>query len=223
MKNADWVRATARVRRRPGVHGYVRFYGPASFTDSVRLIQKAVDLGINFSTRRTCTASATMKCWWDKPCGALRGRVIVASKFGPDAARGWGALGRKRPAGIRNRRLRHELESALGLDVIDLYYQHRVDPAVPIEGNRGRHGGTRTGGQRCAFWDCRRPGAQHHSPRPRRAPHCRLQSEYSLWTRDPEGEILKNLPGAGHRLRRLQPLGPRPAHRPIPLARPIHG
>ena len=92
----------------------------------------------------------------------------------------------------------------LGIDHIDLYYQHRVDPKVPIEETVGamaelvRQGKVRYLGLcEAAPATIRRAHAVH--------PISALQTEYSLWSRDPEDELIPTVPGIGHRLRRVQP------------------
>ena len=97
----------------------------------------------------------------------------------------------------------------LGVDHIDLYYQHRVDPTVPIEETVGAMAELVAGGQGPPPRPVR--GGRRHDP-PRRTPCTRsraLQTEYSLWTRDLEDEILPTRARARHRLRRLLPARPR--------------
>ena len=96
----------------------------------------------------------------------------------------------------------------LGVDVIDLYYQHRVDPKTPIEETVGAMAELVKAGK------VRHLGLSEAAPATiRRAakvhPIAALQTEYSLWSREPEDEILPTVPRAGHRLRGLQPAGPR--------------
>ena len=96
----------------------------------------------------------------------------------------------------------------LGVDHIDLYYQHRVDPTVPIEETVGAMAELVEAGK------VRHLGLSEASPETIRRAHAvhpitALQTEYSLWTRDPEDEILPTVPRARHRLRRLQPARPR--------------
>ena len=78
----------------------------------------------------------------------------------------------------------------LGVEHIDLYYQHRVDPKTPIEETVGRHGGTGEGRQGTLSRPCRKPGEQTLRRAVKVHPIAALQTEYSLWTRDPEEEIL---------------------------------
>ena len=94
------------------------------------------------------------------------------------------------------------------MDVIDLYYQHRVDPKTPIEETVGAMAELVKAGK------VRHLGLSEASPATiRRAakvhPIAALQTEYSLWSREPEDEILADRAGTGHRVRRLQPARPR--------------
>ena len=100
----------------------------------------------------------------------------------------------------------------LGVDHIDLYYQHRVDQTVPIEETVGAMAELVEAGK------VRHLGLSEASPETIRRAHAvhpitALQTEYSLWTRDPEDEILPTRARARHRLRRLQPARPRLPHR----------
>ena len=100
----------------------------------------------------------------------------------------------------------------LGVEVIDLYYQHRVDPNTPIEETVGAMAALVKAGK------VRYLGLSEAAPATiRRAvqvhPIAALQTEYSLWTRDPEQEILPTVRELGIRVRRVQPAGTRLSHR----------
>jgi hypothetical protein len=94
----------------------------------------------------------------------------------------------------------------LGVDHIDLYYQHRVDPTRPDRGDGRRDGRARRGGQG-ALPRPLRGLARDDPPRARRAPDHALQTEYSLWTRDPEDEILPTVRELGIGFVAYSPLG----------------
>ena len=101
----------------------------------------------------------------------------------------------------------------LGVDVIDLYYQHRVDPKVPIEDTVGRDGRAGGRGQGRATSGCRRPAPTSLRRAHAVHPIAALQSEWSLWTRDIERRGAGDGPRARHRHRAVQPAGPRLPHR----------
>lgn len=188
-----------------GCMGMSEFYGPSDEKESIAVIHRALDLGINFLD----TADAYGPFKNEELVGrALRGHrheVVLATKFGilrsaDPAFRGVNG----RPEYVRAacdaslRRLR--------VDVIDLYYQHRVDPAVPIEETVGamsrlvEQGKVRfLGLSEAAPQTLRRAHAVH--------PIAALQSEYSLWTRDPEEEVLPTCRELGIGFVAYSPLG----------------
>ncbi|WAL68783.1 aldo/keto reductase [Amycolatopsis cynarae] len=173
--------------------------------ESIRTIHRALDLGVTFLD----TAEVYGPYANEELVGrALRGRrdqVVVATKFGmiSHTGRGQGELDSS-PANIRL-----AVEGSLrrlGTDHIDLYYQHRVDPGTPIEDTVGalaelvRQGKIRHLGLSEAWVSTiRRAHAVH--------PISALQSEYSLWTRDPEDEVLPLLRELGIGFVPYSPLG----------------
>ena len=144
-------------------------------------------------------AGATRSCWPPSSAscatadGSLRG-VNGRPEYVRAAVRGQPAAPRRRP--------------------IDLYYQHRVDPDDADRGHRRRHGRAGAAGQGPLSSACPRPRPTRSAAPHAVHPIAALQTEYSLWSRDPEDEILPTVPRAGHRLRRLQPARPRLPHRP---------
>src|SRR5881275_1841028 len=177
----------------------------SSDAESIRTIQRAVELGVTlFDTAEVYGPYAN-----EELVGrALKGRrdsVVVATKFGfvSHAGGGPGVLDSS-PANIRNA-VEGSLER-LGTDHIDLYYQHRVDPDTPIEDTVGAlaelvaEGKVRYIGLSEAGPDTiRRAHAVH--------PIAALQTEYSLWTRDPEAELLPLLRELGIGFVPYSPLG----------------
>ncbi|GAA2176500.1 aldo/keto reductase [Agrococcus versicolor] len=134
----------------------------------------------------------------------IRDRVVLATKFGWDIVDGRSVGVDSRPETIR-RVVDASLER-LGVDSIDLLYQHRVDPDVPIEDVAGTVGELVAAGKvrhlglsEAGAATIRRAHAEH--------PVTALQSEYSLWTRDPEAEILPTLAELGIGLVPFSPLG----------------
>lgn len=179
-------------------------YGPATDRgDAITLIRTAVDRGVTFFD----TAEAYGPFVNEELVGAalapVRDRVVIATKFGFQDGNAQSGLD------SRPERIRAVAEASLkrlGTDVIDLFYQHRVDPAVPIEDVAGtvrdliqqgkvRHFGLSEAG----VASIRRA----HAVQPVTA----LQSEYSLWWREPEAEILPTLEELGIGFVPFSPLG----------------
>jgi aryl-alcohol dehydrogenase-like predicted oxidoreductase len=171
-----------------GCMGMSEFYAGRDEAESVATLHRALDLGIDFLDTADVYGPYTNE---ELVGRAIRGRrqdVVLATKFGnvrgPDGS--WAGVSGK-PDYVRqccDASLRR-----LGVDVIDLYYQHRVDRTVPIEDTVGamaelvRAGKVRhLGLSEAAPATIRRAHAVH--------PITALQTEYSLWTRDPEEEIL---------------------------------
>jgi aryl-alcohol dehydrogenase-like predicted oxidoreductase len=185
--------------------GMSEFYGTPDEQESLATIDRALELGINFLD----TADAYGPFKNEELVGrAVRGRrdqVVLATKFGnqrlPDGT--WG------PVNGRPEYVRQACEASLkrlGVEVIDLYYQHRVDPSVPIEDTVGamadlvRQGKVRSLGlSEAAPATIRRAHAVH--------PITALQTEYSLWSREPEDEILPTVRALGIGFVAYSPLG----------------
>ena len=163
---------------------------------AVALIHRALDLGVNFLDTAEIYGDSEVKVG-KALAGRRRQDVVLATKFG---------VGKDAPDG-RPDSMRRSLEQSLrrlGVDTIDLYYQHRMDPTVPIEETVGaladqvRAGKIRyIGLSEAAPATIRRAHAVH--------PITALQTEYSLWSRDPEDQHPPHRARARHRLRRLQP------------------
>jgi aryl-alcohol dehydrogenase-like predicted oxidoreductase len=172
-----------------GCMGMSEFYGPSDEAESVATINRALDLGMNFLDTADMYGSGQNEELVGRTIRGRRDEVVLATKFGnvrdPDDPTRRSISGQ--PAYVRaacDASLRR-----LGVEQIDLYYQHRVDPSVPIEDTVGamaelvRAGKVRFLGLSEAGIDTiRRAHAVH--------PISALQSEYSLWTRDPEDGTL---------------------------------
>jgi aryl-alcohol dehydrogenase-like predicted oxidoreductase len=188
-----------------GCMGMSEFYGPHDEAESVAVIQKAIDLGVTFLD----TADIYGIGHNEELVGrALRGRreqVVLATKFGNVR----GQDGSFQGVNGKPQYVRSACDASLrrlGTDVIDLYYQHRVDPNTPIEDTVGalaelvREGKVRfVGLSEAGSQTIRRAHAVH--------PISALQTEYSLWTRDPEDEILPTIRELGIGFVAYSPLG----------------
>jgi aryl-alcohol dehydrogenase-like predicted oxidoreductase len=183
-------------------------YGPAADkADMIALIRSAVERGVTFFDTAEVYGPFTNEELVGEALAPFKGQVVIATKFGfkldPSGGPKWIGLD-SRPDHIK------EVADAslrrLGVDAIDLFYQHRVDPDVPIEDVAGavkdliqagkvRHFGLSEAGARTI--------RRAHAVQPVTA----LQSEYSLWTRQPEVEILPTLEELGIGFVPFSPLG----------------
>src|SRR5436309_12683282 len=171
-----------------GCMGMSEFYSPKDDVESTATIHRALDLGITLVD----TADMYGPFKNERLVGAAvrhrRDQVILATKFGQKRAEDGKHLGIDGTPAYLLSACDASL-TRLGVDVIDLYYQHRVDPNVPIEDTVGamaelvREGKVRALGlSEASAATIRRAHAVH--------PIAAVQSEYSLWSRDPEDEVL---------------------------------
>jgi len=171
-----------------GCMGMSDFYGPGPEAEGIRAIHRALDLGCTLLDTADAYGPETNEVLVGKAIRGMRGRATVATKFGYRRGADGSWLGISgRPEFVRERcdaSLRR-----LDVDAIDLYYQHRVDPEVPIEETVGemarlveRGKVVRIGLSEAAPATIRRAHAVH--------PIAALQTELSLWSRDAETEIL---------------------------------
>jgi aryl-alcohol dehydrogenase-like predicted oxidoreductase len=167
----------------------INYGSPADKGAMIKLMRDAVDRGVTFFDTAEVYGPFTNEELVGEALAPVRDKVVIATKFGFELDKKTGARGgfNSKPAHIRE--AVEESLKRLRTDVIDLYYQHRVDPATPIEDVAGavrdliKEGKVKHFGLSEAGADTIR---RAHTVQPVAA----LQSEYSLWARDPEEEVL---------------------------------
>ncbi len=189
-----------------GCMGMSQSYGPNPGTreDMIAVLRSAVDEGVTFFDTAEVYGPYVNEELVGEALEPVRDQVVIATKFGWRIEGGASVGLDSRPEQIR--RVAEGSLRRLRTDVIDLFYQHRVDPGVPIEDVAG------TVGDLIAEGKVRHFGLSEASADTIRRAHAvqpvtALQSEYSLWTRDPEGEILTTLAELGIGLVPFSPLG----------------
>jgi aryl-alcohol dehydrogenase-like predicted oxidoreductase len=189
-----------------GCMGMSEFYGVGDDDESIATIHRALDLGLTFFDTADMYGPFTNEVLLGKALGARRDDAIVATKFGNvrdpmDPT--------KRAINGRPEYVRQACDASLvrlGTDFIDLYYQHRVDPDTPIEETVGAMGELVQAGK------VRYLGLSEAAPSTIRRAHAvhpisALQTEYSVWAREPEAEILPALRELGIGFVPYSPLG----------------
>ncbi len=188
-----------------GCMGMSEFYGTADEAEAIATIHRALDLGVTFLDTADMYGPFTNEQLVGKAIAGRRDEVVLATKFGQE----------RRPDGTRvgiNGRpdyVRAACDASLrrlGVEVIDLYYQHRVDPDTPVEETWGAMAELVQAGK------VRHLGISEAAPPTIRRAHTEhpvtaLQSEYSLWSRDVEAEILPTVRALGIGFVAYSPLG----------------
>jgi aryl-alcohol dehydrogenase-like predicted oxidoreductase len=188
-----------------GCMGMSDFYGTGSESEAIDVIHYALDHGVNFLDTADMYGPFTNEKLVGKAIKDRRNDVILATKFGnernPDGS--WVGIN-GRPEYVK--KACEASLKRLGVDHIDLYYQHRVDTSVPIEDTIGAMAELVKEGK------VRYLGMNEAAPETIRKAHkvhriTALQTEYSLWSRDPEDEILKTVQELGIGFVAYSPLG----------------
>jgi aryl-alcohol dehydrogenase-like predicted oxidoreductase len=186
-----------------GCMGMTPIYGMPDDAEVTATIHRAIDLGVNFLDSSDAYASGKNEEVVGRALKGKRDKVVLATKFGQKP---WD---NERKIDSRPEYVAQACEASLkrlGVDVIDVYYQHRVDPTVPIEDTAGAMKRLVEQGK------VRYLGLSEAAPATIRraakvAPFVALQSEYSLWTRDMEGDVLSACRELGMAFVAYSPLG----------------
>jgi aryl-alcohol dehydrogenase-like predicted oxidoreductase len=185
--------------------GMSEFYGNADEDEAVRTIHRALELGVNFLDTADMYGPFTNEKLVGRAISDRRDQVVLATKFGNSRGEDGEFLGIRGDAEYVRQACDASLQR-LGVDHIDLYYQHRVDQTVEIEETVGAMKELVESGK------VRHLGLSEASPETIRRAHAvhpitALQTEYSLWTRDPEDRILPTVRELGIGFVAYSPLG----------------
>jgi len=188
-----------------GCMGMSEFYGASNEDEAIATIRRALDLGVTFLDTADMYGPFTNEKLVGKAIRGRRDAVVVATKFGNMRGEDGAFLGISGHPDYVRKACDDSLQR-LGVDVIDLYYQHRVDTKTPIEDTVGAMKELVTAGK------VRYLGLSEAAPATIRRAHAvhpisALQTEYSLWTRDAEDEVLPTVRELGIGFVAYSPLG----------------
>jgi len=188
-----------------GCMGMSEFYGASNEAEAIATIHRAIDLGVSFLDTADMYGPFTNEKLVGKAVRDRRERVILATKFGNMRGEDGAFLGVNGSPDYVRKACDASLQR-LGVDVIDLYYQHRVDANTPIEDTVGAMADLVRAGK------VRHLGLSEAAPQTIRRAHAvhrisALQTEYSLWSRDAEDEILPTVRELGIGFVAYSPLG----------------